>query len=90
MDVNFLAHGFVRAADGKIKTFEAPGAGQGTVGLSVNAAGGHRGNLRRRELCVSRLRAHAMSPANSRLVRSPAAESSSPNSAITKERLSNG
>ena len=39
MDVNFLAHGFVRTADGKIKTFEAPGAGQGTVGLSVNAAG---------------------------------------------------
>jgi hypothetical protein len=39
MDVNFLAHGFVRAADGKTKTFEAPGAGEGTVGLSVSAAG---------------------------------------------------
>ena len=34
-----MYHGFVCAADGKIKTFEAPGAVQGTVGLSINAAG---------------------------------------------------
>jgi len=41
--VNTLYHGFVRARDGGITTFDAPGAGtnqyEGTLALSINPAG---------------------------------------------------
>ena len=43
VDASFVDHGFVRATDGTITTFEAPGAGsksgQGTGGVSINADG---------------------------------------------------
>ncbi len=43
LDGNFVSHGFVRAANGMITTFNAPGAGtdafQGTDSISINAAG---------------------------------------------------
>jgi hypothetical protein len=44
-DTNIVPHGFIRAADGKITSFDAPGAGlgagldQGTVAYSVNDFG---------------------------------------------------
>jgi len=44
-DTNLVPHGFIRAADGKITSFDAPGAGlgfgleQGTVAYSVNDFG---------------------------------------------------
>jgi hypothetical protein len=42
-DSNAMYHGFERAANGTITTFDAPGAGtgslQGTVGFSINTAG---------------------------------------------------
>jgi hypothetical protein len=43
LDRSNVLHGFVRAANGKIANFKAPGAGtaaaQGTVPLSINPAG---------------------------------------------------
>ena len=43
IDTSAVAHGFVRAANGTITTFDAPGAGtgtlQGTAGISINTAG---------------------------------------------------
>jgi hypothetical protein len=45
IDSNDVQHGFVRALDGRISTFDAPGAGtvagsyEGTVPLAINAAG---------------------------------------------------
>jgi hypothetical protein len=44
-DTNIVPHGFIRAAEGKIASFDAPGAGlgaglnQGTVAFSVNDFG---------------------------------------------------
>src|ERR1035438_10508868 len=43
VDTSYVDHGFVRAADGVITTFDAPGAGtgtyQGTDAYGINAAG---------------------------------------------------
>jgi predicted membrane protein len=43
LDASFVAHGFVRHADGTITTFDVPGAGtgpgQGTVGSGISPAG---------------------------------------------------
>ena len=44
-DTNVVAHGFLRTPDGKVTSFEAPGAGlghgldQGTVAYSINDLG---------------------------------------------------
>src|SRR5205807_2581259 len=47
-DASDVTHGFVRAADGTITTFDAPGAGtgsgQGTFPFSNNPAAGSSGN----------------------------------------------
>jgi hypothetical protein len=60
-DASFVFHGFVRAANGTITTFDAPGAGtgpgQGTEAFGINYAGTIEGVLRRLEQCVSWLRA---------------------------------
>jgi hypothetical protein len=53
-DAAFLNHGFLRAADGTITTFDAPGAAQGTFPQQINPGGDHR-KLRRGDLCYSRL-----------------------------------
>src|SRR5260370_35250293 len=45
VDVNFVGHGFLRATNGTLTTFDAPGAGttgflqQGTAPASINPAG---------------------------------------------------
>src|SRR5207237_1242562 len=48
IDANGVSHGFLRAADGTITTFDAPGAGtgsgQGTFPFSNNPAAGSSGN----------------------------------------------
>jgi hypothetical protein len=50
VDPNLVVHGFIRAANGTITTFNAPGAGtgalQGTGGLSINSAGAVAGGYR--------------------------------------------
>lgn len=38
-DANFELHGFVRAANGTVTTFDAPGAAQGTLPFGLNSAG---------------------------------------------------
>ena len=43
-DANFLNHGFVRAQDGTITTFDTPGASQGTIPAAINASGAITGN----------------------------------------------
>jgi hypothetical protein len=45
LDANFVAHGFVRAADGTIATFDAPGAVLGTFPVAISLAGAITGFL---------------------------------------------
>ena len=44
VDMNGAQHGFLRAKDGTITTFDAPGASQGTVPAAINAPGAITGN----------------------------------------------
>jgi hypothetical protein len=43
-DASGVFHGFLRAADGKITTFDAPGAATGTLPKSINAGGAITGH----------------------------------------------
>ena len=56
-----VAHGFVRAPDGTISLFDAPGAGtgknQGTFFFSINRGRIHNGHVLGRQERLSRLRA---------------------------------
>ena len=60
-DVNYVNHGYVRAPDGMITTFDAPGAGtaanQDTFAYGVTPAGAIPGSLRLRERSNARLSA---------------------------------
>ncbi len=57
VDPNHVNHGFVRAPDGTITTFDAPGAVNGTAPSSIDPGGGDYGILPGREISGSRLRA---------------------------------
>lgn len=39
IEANFVFHGFVRAANGTITSFDVPGASQGIFALSINPMG---------------------------------------------------
>ena len=38
-DTNFVVHGFLRARDGTVTDFDAPGAVNATLAFSINPAG---------------------------------------------------